>query len=172
MEERPSIFKAGLNSGLIVGLAAVIYSFILLMLDLSTHKVLNNLSFLIILGGIIWAHQNYKKTGDGSMSYGEGLGIGTVLSGVVGLFSGIFMVIYITLIDPNYLSRIMAQEMVKLQDQGISQSQIDQMEGFTSFFQSPIFIFFSALIGSIFAGFILSLIVSAFTKKNKNIQYS
>jgi hypothetical protein len=171
MEERPNIWKNGLNSGLIVGLVLVIFSFILYLTHLQQNRLLSNLSFLILLGGIIWAHLNYKKSGDGYMSYGEALGVGTIVSGVTGLFNGVFVLIYNKFVEPDLMERTVQEQIVVLQDQGMSRAQIEQFQDIMSFIQSPIALFFITFLSFVFFGFIFSLIISAFTKKANPTQY-
>jgi hypothetical protein len=171
MEERPNIWKNGLNNGLIVGLVLVIYSFMLYLANLQQHQWLNNMSFLILIGGIVWAHQNYKKFGDGFMAYGEALGLGTIVSGVAGLLNGVFVVIYNVYIEPDLMERTVEEQIVALQDRGMSQAQIEQFQNIMVFIQSPIALFFISFLSFIFFGFIFSLIISAFTKKTNPIQY-
>jgi hypothetical protein len=165
MEEKPNIWKTGLNSGLIIGLILVIYSFILHFTGLHTNRLLGNLSFLILVVGIIWAHGNYKKIGNGFMDYGTGLGLGTIISGVTGVINGLFVVIYMKLIDPGIMERALQEQIIALQDRGMTQADTERFQDIMVFMQSPIALFLISLLSFIFFGFLLSLIVSAFTKK-------
>lgn len=172
MEEQPNIWRAGLNNGLIVGLALVIYSLLLFMTNLSDNKLLGYISYLILIIGIIWAHQNFKRSGNGYMTYGEGLGLGTIVSGIAGFISGVFSMLYIKFIDPNLMKAAIQEQIVALQDQGMSQAQIDQVQKALSFMQTPVMMVLAAAFSFIIMGFILSLIISAFTKKLNPEQFN
>ena len=166
MEERPNIWKTGFSNGLIIGFVIVIYSFLLYLLELNENQFLGLFSYVILLLGIVWVHQNYKKNGVGFMRFGEGLGLGMVVSGVSGIMAGIFAILLLKVIDPNMIERITQKQVIELQDQGMSQTQIDQTLKVMEFMQSPVLLLAMTIVGYLLFGFIISLIVSAITKKN------
>jgi hypothetical protein len=81
---KTSISAVAIRYGLIVGMITVIYSLILYITDLQiTNQFLSYVSFLILIVGIYLAHQNFKKENGGYMTYGQGLGIGSLVSLIV-----------------------------------------------------------------------------------------
>lgn len=79
------------------------------------------------------------------------------------------MILLTTVIDPEYISKMMAafeEEYVKM---GMSEEQVDASLKMVSKMQSPIFMAVSSVIGFAFMGTIFSLITSAFLKKEKSI---
>lgn len=154
--------------GLIVGIISIIYSLILNITDLSiTNQSLSYISFIIIIVGIVLAHKHYKRENNGFMSYGQGLGIGSLLSAIVGLLSGVFAYIYMTFVDEDFMSKMQDVQTAKLEQQGLSDEQIEQAIQMTEKFTGPVTIFLSAVLGTLFIGFLLSLVISAFTKNSK-----
>jgi hypothetical protein len=165
MEDKASIWKTGMNIGLITGLVMIVYSLILYIAGLPTNQTLGYFSFIILLGGIVWSHQQYKRNGDGYLSYGEGLGLGTVVSGFAGILSSIFSFIYMTYIDSGIREEIKNQQIIALEQQGLSDEQIEQAMGWMEKMMTPGAMLFTGIFSLIFFGFLFSLIISIFTKK-------
>ena len=165
MEENKNVWKTGFNSGLVIGLILIIYSLILFIAGYNIYQSFGWVSYLILIGGIVWAHRKFKDEGDGYMSYGEGLGLGAIASGVAGAFNGIFIFLYTSFVDPEFFANMMEEIRIQFEDQGFSEEQIDQMMNMTETVQSPAFQLFGTLFGYLFLGFIFSLIIAAITKK-------
>lgn len=162
-----STSSVGLRYGLLTGLVSVIFSFLQLSFIEDPETPLRYLSAVIVIVGIILAHKQYKQLNAGFMSYGEGLGIGTIVSAVVGLLSGIFTYVYTNFIDPTYMQRIMDITRARMEEKGLDDAQIDQsMAMVEKFSGGPLSAVF-AIIGAVIIGFIISLIVSAFTKNSR-----
>ncbi len=171
MEEKATVSQIGLRYGLITGLVLIVYSLILSLAGLVGNQALGWVSYLILLAGIILAHSAYKKGGDGYMSVGQGLGIGMIISLVGGVLNGVFTFIYIKFIDNSMLQTIKDQAMEKMQQKGMSDEQIDQAMKITGKFMTPPMILVWIIVGLLIAGFIISLIISLFTKKtNPQVQ--
>ncbi|GAB3839439.1 DUF4199 domain-containing protein [Hymenobacter jeollabukensis] len=160
---------AGLRFGVITGIVTIIYSFILMMTGMEQNSAMGIITFIILIGGIVLAHRYFKEHNAGFMSYGQGLGIATIEGAVIGLLSGIFRYIYITFIDPQYVENAMNALRAKFEADGkMSDEQIDQAVQMTQKFSGtgPVGILF-AVLGTAFFAFLLSLIVSAITKRNR-----
>ncbi|WP_207436369.1 DUF4199 domain-containing protein [Sabulibacter ruber] len=159
--------SVGVRYGIITGFISVLYSLILFITDLNTNPVLSNLSLLILLGGIIMAYVYFKKENMGFMSYGQGLGIGTLLSAISGLLSGIFVYIYVEFIDTGLVERMRNIQIEKMEEQGLSDEQIEQAMAMAEKFTGPLMMLVVTIIASAFFGFVFSLIVAAIMKRNR-----
>ncbi|GAB2793523.1 ABC-type Fe3+-siderophore transport system permease subunit [Hymenobacter luteus] len=154
----------GIRFGLITGVALTVLSFIQLAFISDPETPFRWLGALVGIAGIVLAHKSFKQLNRGFMSYGQGLGIGTILSAVAGAVSSLFSYIYINFIDPDYMSRVMEITRTRMEDKGMDDAQIDQAMAWAEKFSSgPITIVFGLLM-SVFMGFLVSLIISAFTK--------
>jgi hypothetical protein len=162
-----SVKSVALRYGLLTGLVTVIYSFILYVSGYSENKGLSLLGTVILIGGIVLAHKYFKKENGGFMRYGQGLGIGSLVSVVVGLMSGIFMYIYIKFIDSGYLDKIRETQIAELEKRNMSEEQIEQAMAITKKMMNPEMMVVWAVIGTLFIGFFLSLIISAITKHTR-----
>ena len=157
-----------LRYGLITGIITVIYSLILNLTEQNiSNPWLGYISFIILVIGIVMAHKHYKTENNGFMTYGQGLGIGSLLSLVVGALSGIFTYIYIKFFDSTFIERMQEQQVVEFEKRGMSDEQIEQAIQMSQKFTSPELIVVYAILGTLLFGFILSLIISAITKHTR-----
>ena len=157
----------GIRYGLLLGLVSVIFSFIQLTFISDPETPLRWLSILILIVGIVLAHKQFKQLNGGFMSYGEGVGIGAIMSAVSGIIGGLFTYIYFTFIDPTYMQRVMELTRSRMEERGMTDAQVDQAMGMTEKFATgPLSMLFTIL-GALLMGVILSLIISAVTKNTR-----
>ena len=167
MEEKVTVSQIGLRYGIILGLIFIVLSLILnfLNLEIKTMQNIGYINYAILIVGIVMAHKAFKEGGDGYMSIGQGLGIGTLISLIGGILSGIFSYIYIKFIDDSMLAKIKDLQIEEMEARGMDDAQIEQAMEIAGKFTSAEMIPVWAVLGMVFIGFILSLIVSLFTKK-------
>ena len=168
METEPSIKQVGIKYGILTGLILTVYSLILQVSGEAANQAMGYISYALLIGGMVLAHNNYKETGDGFMTYGQGLGIGTIISAVAGFIGSAFSYIYIKFIDDSIIGTVIEQTREKLEEDGMDDEIIDQALAMTEKFLTPGWMFFFGFLGMLMFCFILILIVTAFTKKNKN----
>ena len=157
--------KVGVKFGLI---SAGIGVFIFLVLTLTGMNAFDNKwSFLHVAIGvilIILGHKEFKQSGDGFMSYGQGVAIGFWMALVSVVIGGLFTWIYTAFIEPTAMEPVYEMQRMKFEEQGMPDSQIEtSMEWMKKLFW-PIYFFFG-----IFFSVLIAVIVSIFTQK-KNPQ--
>lgn len=157
--------SVSLRFGLLTGLVSIIYMFVLFVSNAAANTAAQWVGLIIPIVGIYLAHQNYKVQNGGFIAYGQGLGIGVLLSAFSGLLTGVFNYVYRTIIDPEMAGRMMEAVRAKMEEAGnMTDEQVDAALKMSAKFSSgPIGIVFGVL-ATVFTGFILSLIISAFTK--------
>ena len=101
------------------------------------------------------------------MTYGQGLGIGTLMSAISGLISSVYAYIYHEFIVPTLRQQILDKVREDLENRGMDDTQVEQALEMSQKFSTPGFTFLFGIIGSIFIGFIIALIISAIMKKDK-----
>lgn len=172
MEEKSTLWPVGFRVGVILALALIIYSMLLQVTGMATQQALSYLTYVFYILGIIWAHKTYKETGNGYMSYGQGLGLGMIVAGVAGLISSLFTYFYLKFIDDSMLGEILNQSRIALEEQGMDDEQIEQALAMTQKFTTPEMLMVWGLLGALLTGLIFGLVISAFTKKNNpELQY-
>lgn len=166
-ETHASPTSVALRYGLITGFLTIIYTLILYVTELNTNTGLSWLGMLIPVIGIVLAYNAFKKENGGFMSYGQGLGIGTLLATISGLLGAIFNYVYTNFIDTNVMARMREAQVVEMEKKGLSDEQIEQALGMADNFTSPIMLLIIGVLGGAFIGFLISLIVSAIMKNNR-----
>ena len=164
---QPSVTSVALKYGFITALIGVVYTLIIMVSDLGDNRWVSGLSYLILIVGIVLAMKQYKTINYGYMSYGQGLGIGTLVSAVFGLLTGIFVWLYTSFVDTEYMARMQEKQAEVLLDQGMSDEQVDQAMAMAESFSGPLAMILGGLVGAVLVGFLLSLIISAIMKNNR-----
>ncbi len=115
---------------------------------------------------IVLAHKYYKDNGDGFMSYGQGIGIAFWMALVSSAISSVFTYIYVKFVDTGFVDMMKDQQIQAMEEQGMSDAQIDQAMSFSSVFFTPEAMLIMGLIMGIIVTVIIALIVTIFTQKS------
>lgn len=166
MEEstQPTVKSISIKWGVISGLAGIIF-FLLLDFMGQTDGPARWFGLLISFVIIFLAHKAFKDEGDGYMSYGKGLGIGTLVSVIGAVINSLFTFIYVSYINTEFIEQAREKAIMDMEARGNTQSQIDQAMPWVEKMTSPVAILIFGIIAGVFFGFLISLIVSIFTKK-------
>jgi len=169
-ENKTSLMKQAMTFGAIIGLALVVYSILLYIAGLTFSKRLGFIQYIVLFIGIYWGSRNYRdKALDGFIKYGRALSLGVWISIFVGIITLFFNFIMLRYIDPGLIDKYMA--IAEESMEGSRFLSADQIEDgleksrklMTSVWSVPI-----GLISFVAIGFVMSLITSAFVKRNPN----
>lgn len=169
MEEKASSARVALKYGVIIAILIMIYSSVINVTGNSQNQILTSVSFVILLVGLILAMLNYREQNAGFMSYGEGLGLGALLSAIIGLLTAAFNMFYIQFIDNTIITKALDKVRSDMEARGMDDSQIDQALAMSQKFMTPGIMFALGIFGFILVGFILSLIIAIFIRKDKPV---
>jgi len=160
-----------MTSGLILGIALVVFSLVLFIMGvIKPPFYVSILQYLIIIGGIIYGTKKYRDDDlGGEISYSKALGFGVLICVFASVISGVYLILQMTVIDPEYISKLMSVIEEEYMKAGLSEEQTDAAMKIVSKMQSPIFMAISSVVGFAFMGTIFSLVTSAFLKKEKSI---
>ncbi len=167
MENQTTTTKIALKWGAILGIVFIIFNTTMLVLGIQDS--VNWLLYLLLGIGIYLSMNNYKTENQGYLSFGEGLGTGTMVSAISGLLVSAFSYVYMTFIDPTVTEQLLKRAELEMERKGYSDEQIEQALEYSKMFMSPSVLFVISIISVIFIGFILSLAIAAFVKKDKTI---
>jgi hypothetical protein len=160
----PVAFKYGVITGLASAVFIVI-NFIAGTFSLIWVGLLVGLTISIL--GIVFAHREFKRNNGGFMKYGRGLMIGTLVSIIASIIGGLVTYCYIEFVDPGILDTMKEIQISMFEKFGMPEDKMDEaiakVNEETTAINQLTRSFWNGLIG----GFILSLIVSAFTKHNR-----
>lgn len=166
--------QTALKWGAITGVISIILNTVNYVMNFDATD--SATKYIAMIGGIIitivmitLAMKDFKTQNSGFMSYGQGLGIGSMLGGVGGVIAGIYSFIYLKFIDPSHMETVKNFQMAKMEEQGLSSDQIEQAMKYTEMFTSPSAIVAFSIIFSVIFYFLFSLVIAAIQKKEKPI---
>ena len=166
-ENKITVGQVSVKYGLFSGVAGVGYFILLNLMEQGMNQVLGYIGYIILAAFVFIAHKTFKDDGDGYMNYGQGLGIGTLISLIHGALGGIFFYVYVSFINKGYMQLIFDKQREGMEEQGMDDAQIEQALEMTSKFMSPGLMVVFSILGTVFFGFIISLIVSAITQNKR-----
>ncbi len=169
METKVNPWKANLTNGLIMGLIGIVYSLLMYFFDLTLNRlqgwIFIALQIFILYFLLKSYRDNYKH---GLISYGEALGAGMIIFLYYAIIAAIFTYILYTLIDPNLIDKQLAFTEEQLLQRGLPQDQIDMSMRVQKKIMIPEVLAPLSILGSMFQGLIMSLIIAAFVRKEGN----
>jgi len=158
--------SVGIRYGLILALISIVFFVIMNVAGLDMQGPVSYLSYVFMIVIFYLAHKYYKENGDSYMSIGQGVGIAFWAGLISSLISSAFMYVYIKFIDSAFVENIKTKQIEKMQEQGMSDEQIDQAMQFAGAFMSPEAMAGFGIFGGIIGALILGVIVSLFTKNS------
>ena len=166
MEKDTSIWKNSMNWGLIIGIVLIIYSLLMYFLGFSLEKWVSYLSYLLIVGGIVYSTIQYRDNVlGGSITYGKALGFGTLVILFAAIVSAVYTYLFYTYIDPEMINKILEMTEEEMVNKGMPDEQIEMALKMQSKFMKPWLMALFSIPTITFTGFILSLFTSIFLKK-------
>ncbi len=169
LDERITVKGVSIKYGLYLGIILTIYSLALQVMGLAANEALGWVGYVVLIVLMVIAHKTFKNEGDGFMSYSQGLSIGTLIALVAALISTPVSYLYVKFFDSSFLQVIKDKQIEDMEQRGMTDAEIESTMEIASSFMTAEVIFPIAFVAFIFIGFIISLIVSAFTK-NSNPQ--
>ncbi len=162
-----TLTKWAMTYGLYLGIFHIIFIIIMYM----TNHFFNNgyLSYIstAFVIGITWLGMTKYRdhVNNGVLKYGQGLGLGVLISVFAGIFAA--ATTYIIMKFDGSLSdqmlNLMEEEIMK---SGMSDDMLENVEKMYKIMVTPGVVAFSGFINKVFTGTLISLIVAAFVKKN------
>lgn len=167
-ENKPSSFKAALNSGIFLGLALIIFSLITYLLEVDRQSPLQYLSFVIIIALVfVFVKQWRDKYNGGFINFGGAYSHGLLVIFLASLITAIYTFIFFGYIAPGEIDNIIAeaeQSILKSQPD-ISDSDLEMALSFTEMFTKPWLMAVMAVFINVLAGLIIAIIPAAILKK-------
>jgi NADH:ubiquinone oxidoreductase subunit 6 (subunit J) len=152
--------------GLILSLITITYSIALYLTDLWQNKSLGYISYVVVIGGIIWSCIHYAKQMDGNVTYGNVFAHGFKVTATLIVITVIYTILSIKVIFPEMMDKILemtARELEKNKD--LTDAQAKSALDMTSKFIFPFMIGGIILMYGIL-GAIASAIGAGVAKKN------
>ncbi len=156
------------NNGLILGVATILLSVTTYAvgMHLEPHWSVEVVSYIIFIGLIIFGIKKFKEANGNFLSFGQAVKIGVGIGVLAGLIASVYQYIFMTYIEPEYMTQLTEIANQKLLEQGISEEDIDAANAMTDSFKSPSMVVAMGIIVSAIGGFIVSAIAGAIMKKS------
>lgn len=169
--QKASLKKIALNYGLILALASIFLQVISFVTNNHVDQPwwISVLGILISVIIIVYALKAFKKENGGFLSLSEALKVGLAASVVSAIIYMIYFYIFSTVIEPDFIAQTIEfrnQQMIE-QNPSMTSEQIDQASKMQEMFTKPWIFSAFILIGSLFFGFIISLISGLIMKQNR-----
>ena len=163
--------KFAMNYGAVLGLclvaiASVMWSF---GVDKSGSMLPTFLNNGLIIAGIAYTIIQFRDTENrGFISYGDSLKLGTSVAFFSSVILAFYTFIFINYISPNTLNEILvqAEQAILESNPEISDDELDLALEMTNKFVQPHWMLILGVLGGTFMGFMYSLIISIFVKKD------
>lgn len=157
--------SVGVKYGFISALISVVY---FLVLVVSGQNAFDNkwswIGLIVSVAIVILAHKNFKDSGNGFMTYGQGVGIAFWIALVSVVINFALTYAYVNFIDATAMDMFYEQQTEQMSMQGLQDEQIDMAISWTKTLFWPMYLFMG-----LFFGVLVGVIVSIFTQK-KNPQ--
>jgi hypothetical protein len=159
--QSPNALKIGSTFGLYAGLISVVVFLAVSFLGYNPFGGgFNYIGTAASIALLVLAHKKFKESGNGFMSYGQGIGIGLWFTLTSALLAILVMYIYINFIDYHPMQLMLDDQLTKMQESGTPDDAIETAQSWTK----KLFWLF-AVIGGLFGGMVIALIVTIFTQK-------
>ena len=172
METKKSTIKnIAIPFGLLLGLFAILISVINYITGqyLEPNWMMSVLNLLVTIGIIIYAIKKFKTDNDGFLSLGEAIKIGLAITVISGVILAIYNYLFMTVIEPDFVTQLLdfSREKMIEQNPEMTEKQLEMALSMSEKFMNPAFMSAMAIIGSLFTGFIISLIGGLVMKQNR-----
>jgi len=154
--------QVGIRYGLILGLASVAISLVTFMADLRENLIIN-VRTVVTIAFLAIAIKYYRDQNSGYIKFGQGFGIGMIVSAISSLLSGLFLLVYLKFINKAIFEEILDKAHQEWEKAGMDEKAMAIAEKFLT----PEFMFISAVISGLIFGAVLSLIVAAIMQKKQ-----
>lgn len=169
MEQKDSVWKANLTNGLIIGLLGIVYSLVIYFFDLSLNKIQGYVFMVILVIVLFFLVKSYRDNySHGMITFGQALGAGLIIFLYYSLIMAVFTYILYAVIDPDLSGKMLAGAEEQMLKKGIPQEQVDAGMAIQAKIMKPPIMALIGILSSMFTGFIISLLVAAFVRKEGN----
>jgi len=162
-----SVLGSAMSYGLYLGLALILSQVIFYVSGNPFSQIGGFISYAIIFGGIAWGMYLFReKSGAEGMPYARALGLGTAQAFFSSILVGFFIFILYKFIDTGLLDKYFIFMEQKSLESGLSEDKVEVTVDLMKKFTTPFTIGISTVFTLTLFGFIFSLILGIFFKRN------
>jgi len=158
------MWTIGIKSSIITVLGLIAYGLLVQTMG-GTHLLPENLVGGIGIGlGICSSHYHYKAARQGQMTYREGLQLGLLVSGGVGIVQGLLIYAYTKYIDLNFIDQLIATAEAALQQRHLDATVVEASVRLMQQYVTPAFLLVAHLSSTIVLGLAWALFIAAWMR--------
>lgn len=169
--QQTSAKQVMLNYGLILGFAGILINVAVFAMGKTydPHWSVMVIGILVTIAVIVMGIKKVKESKNGFLSLGDALKTGLGIALIAGVISVIYTFIFTNYIEPEYFERMAEVQQQKMLEQypNMSDEQIENAMEMTKKMSGIGMTAAVSLIGSLFIGFIISLIAGLIMKKSE-----
>ena len=163
---RPSGTKVALINGIYMGLALIIVSLVLYLLDVPRDSYIQYINYLVmIVLTFVFVKQWRDQYNDGYLSYGGAFGHGFLVILFGSILTAIYTFVFYQIIAPIEVEIIYEEAIQDMYEQGRSDAEIEMAEPWIKASTGPIGLAIISLLINTIVGLIISAILAIFIKK-------
>ncbi len=155
--------------GVLTAIGLVLLTLVIYFANLMNETWVSWIGYLILIAGVVIGTKAYRdEIRGGFIPYGTALGFGTLTIFFAAVISAVFTFVFYKFIAPDALGQLkIAAEMRALEaNPNLSDQELDMVLRFVS----PTLMAITTIFSYTFFGFVISLITSAFLKKNDPLE--
>jgi hypothetical protein len=166
MQERSRFWQISARYGIYTALMILFFYLLVNLSGLGMTQWLNLVGYLILGIEIYFAQKAYREHHQGVMTFGRGLSIGLIVSLSCGLILGGLTYIYLKFINKEAVQTIIDQYRRALETEGLEPQVIQELMNTVHAIFTAEGLFLITLIGLLFSGLLLSLVVTVFSRRS------
>jgi hypothetical protein len=161
-----SVNHMAMSYGLYMGLALILNFVIFYVMNSPFSNYSGYISYVILIAGITLAMRAYKENNsEAGFTYGRALGLGTLQTLFASVILAFFTFVLFKLIDKTLIDKLFSSMEEQLLSRGTAEGQIETIISFYRKFTTPLTFSLGQIFSITFIGFIFSLILAIFFKK-------
>jgi hypothetical protein len=163
-----SVNHMAMSYGLYMGLGLILNSVIFYVMGSPFSNYSGYITWAILIAGILLSMRAFRdNNAEAGVTYGRALGLGTLQSLFASIIMAFFSFILFKLVDNTLMDKLFAFTEEQLLHRGISEQQIDTMMAMSRKITTPLTYSLGQIFTLTFMGFIISLILAIFFKKEQ-----
>lgn len=170
MEQSRSLrVKTSMSHGLVIGAILIVFALLTNLAGEGAGSLIRLLHWAVIIAAIYYSGKTWRdQFCDGSISYSRALGFGVMTMFFASIIYGFYTMVYMNWIRPEAVDEALMVIEESYFEMGFSDDQIEMFMDAATRLQTPVWQMITTILGTTFSGFIISLIVSFFIKRDKD----
>ncbi|TQD39470.1 DUF4199 domain-containing protein [Haloflavibacter putidus] len=172
MKNTASIQSTAGTYGVILGVFGIALLILTYVLNLQESNLyLSIASILITVFIYFYGIKNYKQDNNGFLKLGQALKVGLAIAAIGGLIGAIYAFVHYSFIYPEFQEIALETSKTAMMESqpNMSDEQMNQALEMSKMFTTPFWMATMSLIGTLFMGFIISLILGLVMKKDNPV---